>query len=55
MSHYKNIADLGALDGKRVLIRADLNVPMGKNTTLATVALDPRADDISTSPENERE
>jgi len=31
MTHYKNIADLGALDGKRVLIRADLNVPMGKD------------------------
>ncbi|VAX08215.1 Phosphoglycerate kinase [hydrothermal vent metagenome] len=31
MAHYKNIADLGALDGKRVLIRADLNVPMGKD------------------------
>ncbi len=27
-----------------------LNVPMGKNTTLATVALDPRADDLSPSP-----
>ncbi len=31
MTHYKNITDLGALDGKRVLIRADLNVPMGKD------------------------
>jgi len=31
MTHYKNIADLGALEGKRVLIRADLNVPMGKD------------------------
>jgi len=31
MTHYKNIADLGALDGKHVLIRADLNVPMGKD------------------------
>ncbi len=27
-----------------------LNVPMGKNTTLATVALDPRADELSPSP-----
>ncbi len=29
MVQFKNIEDLGALDGKRVLIRADLNVPMG--------------------------
>lgn len=28
MVQFKNIEDLGALDGKRVLIRADLNVPM---------------------------
>ena len=27
-----------------------LNVPMGKNTTLATVALDPRADELTPSP-----
>ncbi len=32
-----------------------LNVPMGKNTTLATVALDPRADELSPSPENRKE
>ncbi len=28
MTQFKTIEDLGALDGKRVLIRADLNVPM---------------------------
>jgi len=29
MVQFKNIEDLGVLEGKRVLIRADLNVPMG--------------------------
>jgi len=28
MATFKNISDLGALEGKRVLVRADLNVPM---------------------------
>ena len=31
MVQFKNIEDLGALTNKRVLIRADLNVPMGKD------------------------
>jgi len=31
MAVYKNIEDLGALAGKRVLIRADLNVPFQEN------------------------
>ena len=31
MVQFKNIENLGALENKRVLIRADLNVPMGKD------------------------
>ncbi len=31
MATFKNIEDLGALDGKRVLVRADLNVPMAQD------------------------
>lgn len=31
MTSFKNIEDLGALKGKRVLIRADLNVPFQEN------------------------
>tara|TARA_R110002073_G_scaffold314324_5_gene486568 strand:+ start:1838 stop:3049 length:1212 start_codon:yes stop_codon:yes gene_type:complete len=40
MATYKTIADLGALDGKRVLIRADLNVPMGDNEAGERVVTD---------------
>ena len=31
MTIFKNIESLGPLEGKRVLVRADLNVPMAMN------------------------
>ncbi|MCF8474779.1 MAG: phosphoglycerate kinase [Emcibacter sp.] len=40
MAQYKNIDDLGALLGKRVLIRADLNVPMKKDQDGKTIVTD---------------
>lgn len=34
MTEYKTIKDLGDLNGKVVMLRADLNVPMDENSTL---------------------
>ena len=39
MTEYKTINDLGNLNGKVVMLRADLNVPMddGNNLAAATI------------------
>ena len=38
MTEYKTISDLGDLNGKVVMLRADLNVPMDENFNVTNTA-----------------
>mgnify|MGYP000245124530 CR=1 FL=1 len=38
MTEYKTIKDLGDLNGKVVMLRADLNVPMDENFNVTNTA-----------------